>query len=80
MAGLLSGWWKQCLYRYSLGGKNKKLDIPLVVWWLGLGASTPRGTGSVPGRGAKILCTTWHSQKKGKDNKKKIKAVMTKEP
>ena len=51
MAGLLlSGWWKQCLYRYSLGGKNKKLETPLVVCWLGLGASTARGTGSVPGQ------------------------------
>ena len=74
MAGLLlSGWGKQCLYGYSLGGKNKKLETPLVVCRLGLAASTAGGTDSVPGRELRS-CTTWHSQKrKAKDNKKKIK-------
>ena len=29
--------------------------ISLIVQWLGLGASTVAGTGSIPGRGTRIL-------------------------
>ena len=38
----------------------------LAVQWLGVGASTARGRGSIPGRGTKIPQAMWCSQKKGK--------------
>ena len=34
-----------------------------MVQWLGLRASTERGTGSIPGRGTKILQAAWCGQK-----------------
>ena len=38
----------------------------LAVQWLGLHASTAGGSGSIPGRGTKILHAAQHSQKKKK--------------
>ena len=38
----------------------------LEVQWLGLQPSTAQGTGSIPGRGTKILHTMMHGQKKKK--------------
>ena len=35
-----------------------------MVQWLGLRASTAGGTGSIPGRGTKILHAVWHGPKK----------------
>ena len=35
-----------------------------MVQWLELHASTTGDTGSIPGRGTKILYAVWHSQKK----------------
>ena len=35
----------------------------MAVQWLGLGAFTAVGPGSIPGLGTKILQATWHSQK-----------------
>ena len=37
-----------------------------MVQWLGLGASTAGGTGSILGRGTKIPQAMWHGQKKKK--------------
>ena len=45
----------------------------LVVQWLGLYASTARGTGLIPGQGTKIPQATWHGQKKGGGGLLKIK-------
>ena len=39
-------------------------ETSLVVQWLGLYASTARGTGLIPGQGTKIPQATWHGQSK----------------
>ena len=36
-----------------------------MVQWLGLHASTARGTGLIPGQGTKIPHTWWHGQRVG---------------
>ena len=51
--------------RSGLGGTS------LAVQWLRLHASNARGAGSNPGRGAKILHATWHSQENFKKKKEK---------
>ena len=47
----------------------------LVVWWLRCPALDSRGTGLIPGQGAKILDATWHDQKKDKRKKKKMQEL-----
>ena len=42
-----------------------------MVQWLGLGTSTAVGTGSIPGRGTKILHATWQGPPPKKKKKKK---------
>ena len=43
---------------------NKKLGDSLAVQWLGLGAFSAGGAGSIPGQGIKILQAMQHGQKK----------------
>ena len=46
-------------------GNSNVLGIPiLVVQWLGLGACTAKGLGSIPGQGTKIPQAAWHRQKR----------------
>ena len=45
----------------------------LAVQWLGLGAFTAEGPGSIPGQGTKILQATWHSKKTKQTNKQNTK-------
>ena len=40
------------------------MGTSLVVQWLRLHASIAGGTGSIPGRGTKILHAMWYGQKK----------------
>ena len=49
----------QCNYKMILG-------TSLVAHWLGLWASSAGGTGSIPGRGTKILYAGWCGQKNNK--------------
>ena len=42
-----------------------------MVQWLGLGAFTAEGMGSIPGQGTKVLQAMWHGQKKKKKKRKK---------
>ena len=54
--------------------KTWKQGTSLAVQWLRLHAPSAGGTGSIPGRGSKILCAAGHGQKKNKPtsvNKKK---------
>ena len=54
--------------------KTWKQGTSLAVQWLRLHAPSAGGTGSIPGRGSKILCAEGHGQKKNKPtsvNKKK---------
>ena len=46
-----------------------------MVQWLGLGALTARGPGSIPGQGTKILQAMWHGQKPPKKQKRKNKNI-----
>ena len=59
---------------YSIGGittqRGNISGIPLAVQWLGLCTSAAGGTGSIPGRGTKILQAAWHGQKKKKKKRK----------
>ena len=48
----------------------------LAVQWLGLHASTAKGTGSIPGQGTKIPQAVWCSQKT--ERKKENKLMATK--
>ena len=45
------------IHKYDLLGNF------LVVWWLRCHTSTAKGTGSIPGQGAKIPQAVWHDQK-----------------
>ena len=40
-----------------------KVRNSLLVQWMGLGALTAKGPGSIAGQGTKILHATWHGQK-----------------
>ena len=57
---------------------SQKLQVgsSLVVHWLGLHAPTAKGTGSIPGRGAKIPQATRHGQKKKKKTYKKVQVGL----
>ena len=44
--------------------REKKLKM--AVQWLRLHVSNTRGTGSIPGRGTKILQAAWYGQKRKK--------------
>ena len=66
-----------CQWKFILGNKCTNLvsDVnyggggnSLVGQWLGLGALTAEGPGSIPGRGTKIPQATRCSQKKKKKN------------
>ena len=52
---------------YKIHSRNS-----LAVQWLGLRASTAGGTGSIPGRGTKILHAAQYGQKKKKKKKEKF--------
>ena len=47
--------------------KKSATGNSLVVQWLGLGAFTAVGLGSIPGGGTKILQAAQHSHKKKKE-------------
>ena len=51
-----------------LGEGGNRTRTSLEVQWLGLCASNAGGTGSIPGRGTKILRAVWYSQILKKDN------------
>ena len=57
------------IYIYVLLTRETKRENSLVVQWLGLGALTPEGPGSIPGQEIKIPQDTRHSQKKKKRRK-----------
>ena len=52
--------------KFSFCQESKLRDIgtSLAVQWLGVHASTARGMGSIPRRGAKIPQAGWHGQKR----------------
>ena len=50
----------------EVGQKKVYIGTPLAVQWLGLHASTARGTGSIPAQRTKILHAVQCSQKKKK--------------
>lgn len=53
----------------KLGSKyycKKRIGNSLAVQWLGLGAYTARGLGSIPGQGTNILQAVKYGQKKRK--------------
>ena len=47
-----------------VGNSNVLGILILAVQWLGPGACTAKGLGSVPRQGTKILQVAWHGQKK----------------
>ena len=58
--------------------KKNEEGNSLAVPWLGHGAFTAKGLGSIPGQGTKISQAAWHSQKqtnKHKTNKKTNKKM-----
>ena len=72
MAGGTHGAWQET--KLAVGGRQGLTKVKgswtsLAVQWLGIHASTAGGTGSIPGRGTKILRSGQCSQKK----KKKVK-------
>ena len=52
----------------EVGQKKVYIGTPLAVQWLGLHASTARGTGSIPAQRTKILHAVQCSQKKKKES------------
>ena len=56
--------FKQRESQLDLCFKTFTLGNFLAVQWLGLGAFTARGPGSIPGRGTKILQAAWCGQNK----------------
>ena len=55
---------------------NVHIGSSLAVQWLGLWSSTVGGTGSIPGRGTKILHATQHSQTKTKPHTYKLYGML----
>ena len=70
--GTLLHCWCECKLVQPLWGtiwrflKNKKQGTSMVVQWLRFHASNVGGVGSITCQEAKILCDTWHSQKKNR--------------
>ena len=56
----------QIIFYHNDTFKNNTLGTSLAVQWLRLRTSTAGGTGSIPGRGTKILHAVWHGQKEKK--------------
>ena len=52
--------------KYYCQKKKKRIGNSLAVQWLGLGAYTARGLGSIPGQGTNILQAVKYGQKKRK--------------
>ena len=57
---------KKTITFFSPKKKKNNPGNSQVVQWLGLCTSTAGGTGSIPGRGAKIPHATWRGVKKKK--------------
>ena len=60
----------------SLSVTHYKKGNSLTIQWLGLGAFTARGLGSIPGQRTKIPRATWHGPIKTEREKDLIKAVI----
>ena len=65
--------WTMSIPQPSSLNQKPRVGTSLVVQWLRLHASTAGSAGSIAGWGAKILYSTWCSQKKG-NNKQKNKS------
>ena len=53
-----------CLCRQPMFSLEAAPGNSLAVQWLGLGAFTAKGLGSIPGQGTKVPQAMWHGQKK----------------
>ena len=51
---------------------KQSMGTSLAVQWLGVRASTARGTGSLPGRGTKIPQDVWRGRKKEKEKENRV--------
>ena len=67
------GFFTNCTIRKKTISLITSLGTSLVVQWLRLHTSPVGGEGLSPGWGTKIPHTTWHGQKKKKENKDWIK-------